>query len=184
MLDLYLATVIKDGDNLGSNTSNNLNAHKMFPFKTDSQKKHTNRSVLELGAYLNQKIAKKQLMQITYDNTFYGEVGQQKACFELGQTPIRNAFRPAVVLQWKDDENGAEIEWYFKLEQRITILFSILPLMGLYLSFQNNLILPFVFATFLTLVMFGLVYWVYSKSKQSTKQHLTQLLNEFDSTLP
>jgi len=115
-------------------------------------------------------------MQIRYDHIFYGTVEPGYSQLELGQTPTKNAFRPVVILHWKPIEKGTEISAYFRMDRRIIAINSVLPLTGIYMSIQEQIILPFILTTlFSLLLVFGLLQFAYRKSQKTTIAGLTEL---------
>ena len=151
----------------------------MYPFATDKKEFFTQKSEEEVKVYLEQKIYKKKFLQIRSDSKFYGKVNSNFAVFELGQFPTRNAWRPVIKLEWAKYDDRTRVISKYSLDKSMCLLYSILPFFGIYISIEQNMIIPFVTLTIIYLIIiFGMFQMAYRYSKKSTTNFLNELLTK------
>ncbi len=147
----------------------------MFPFKTNRRKINTKLNDEEVENCLKRHIIKDRLFELTSNLNFVGHLESNFAKIELGQFPFKNAFRPIIILNWKNNE----INSYLRLDYRI-IFTCLMPLfVGIYLSIEEKMVTPIIVTLFLSILLLVIVYILFSYSKIQTLKQLDLIFKEF-----
>jgi hypothetical protein len=155
----------------------------MFPFFTNKKSQFVNKQSAEVKALLETKIEKLILFEITDNSKFYGVVKSDYAIFELGQSPIHNAFRPIVKLKWETLNQKTKITTTYSLNKTLYLLLLIMPALGIYFSIQQGILTPFIITLIVYLLLiFVIIQLFYTFSKSRTTNLLNQLLKEINQT--
>lgn len=152
----------------------------MYPFKTNIIDFQTHLSSEEIYNYLKKKILSTGILKLESDEEFYGIVNSNNSKFYLGQFPSKNAFRPIVRIDWKQNNSLTDVYCYLRLDYRIIIFFLSIPLSGAFIAIQKHMLLPFLFSLFFSFMLFyGVIQFIYYKSIKETAKKLNLLLDTF-----
>lgn len=151
----------------------------MFPFKTNVNHFQTYLSSEEINLFFSNKIFKDKFFKIKSNNIFYGTVKSQSLSCYLGQFPSRNAFRPIVVINWKQNHNLTDVSYHLRLGYDVVSLFLSIPMLSFLITIQEYNIMPFLFSVVLTFILFfGIIQLLYFKSNKETFIKINNILDE------
>ena len=112
----------------------------MFPFKTKQFSFQIDLPVEQLRDHLTTKVQKWKLISIDKDGQLYGTINGNNARIELGQSFLRNSFRPVVVFKWTKNNSKTQITGHYRVALSVLLTTLFIPLFGLYLTGNKKLI--------------------------------------------